>query len=236
MRVALSAKVWITNPFYNMHPPFGKLALLLPVRCCLPAISCIWLTLGELLHMLHALAPTYHDQAIVKTWNFHSEEIFPTLHRTPLWSMQLFLGGTCNNRKEAFWKGSWIQHAFSTLMLGPTPLRRWWNGNHRLCLIRKIEKYPRHPTARPQLHLATKIKPLHYPSTQPFDADGSLMQHGNFWKMKDACPPLFFANKIFPLPTKTENLLYMKPPQQKATISGWILYSPADKTGLVLKG
>ena len=35
---------------------------------------------------------------------------------------------------------------------------------------------------------------------------GSLMQHGSFWQMRDACPPPFFATKILPRKTGLSRL------------------------------
>ena len=116
----------------------------------------------------------------------------------------------------------------------------------------KLQEPSRHPTARPQMRQWNTWHEI-----APISINRSLLLRpvpwcnagffGRFWEMKDACP-FFFADcyqqgspspqrtNIPPLPQKIFLYPFYETTWTKATISGWILYSPADKTGLVLKG
>ena len=175
-----------------MHPPFGKPVLLLPVRCCMPSISYIWLTLGELLHMLRALAPTYHDPEtnweISTTLLLRSKEIFPNLHH--------------HDQCNFFFCGAWngTQHVSSTMKLGPSPLWSWWGG------VNGCAWYHRHPTARPQLRLATKNKTAPLTINAAFWCGKCPDAIWKFLKNEGCMPPLFSPPQLLPLPTNKKNL------------------------------
>ena len=194
--------------FYNMHPPFGKPVLLLPLRRCMLSLSCIWLPLGELLHILHPLAPTYHDQAIMKARKFIPKKYSLTCTALHSDQMQHFWVGPVVIVMMHFGRGGWIQHVSSTMKLGPTPLRRW-------CLISGCAWYPRHPTARPQLHLATKHKTAPLPINAAFWCGRFPDAIWKFLKNEGCMPsPPFHHQNITPHYQKPfflrENLLFIR--------------------------
>ena len=132
-----------------------------------------------------------------------------------------------------------MQHASSLGRFWRAPLKWWLVGDYSVALDWKswINLHAILPPTEHNLQIINaRLKPTLYvrhfhPQPLPvsatfftFRVNPSLLPTRSYY------PSL---PKILPLPTKNES---MKLPQQKATISGWILYYPVAKTGLVSKG
>ena len=127
----------------------------------------------------------------------HSKDVFPNLHHHD--QCNFFVGPLVIALMHyGAWNG--VQHVSSTMKLGPTPLWSWWGG------VNGCAWYHRHPTARPQLHLATKNKTAPLTINAAFWCGKCPDAIWKFLKNEGCMPSPFLTTKNFSPPKYSPSL------------------------------
>ena len=146
-------------------------------------------TLGEFLHILHAIAPTYHEYTNLITASFIPKKYSLSLAITPLRPMQLFGCGMLQ------WLCCLPQHALSTMCLEFNYPR---GGELAItgCAWLEHSQLIRHPTARPQFSeypsLNTKSKTASLPINAAFCCGGLHAIKRKILLRNEGCMPSLF--------------------------------------------